>query len=190
LANATTQAEEAPAAIPAAVAPAVSAANPAKDGAKFTNESLGTSLEEMGYDVKRFEYSSGQPYYRIAFSEGTFSGSIDIDLSPNEAFVWLSIYMQEYPKDQKFPPDVLAGLLGGQGTEFFVMKKNGDGTNSLYLRSYLPNHRVTRTLLRSQIKDLGVTVVKTAPLWDKENWVSATEVAKQTVPAVSSGGQK
>jgi hypothetical protein len=181
LASGAADADDVPAPLPTAVpatAPAVSA-NSAKEGVTFTDDSLGIVLEEMGYEVERNEFQDGTAYYYIKFSEDQASGVIRVNLSSNRMFVWFCVYLESFPKDQEFPQEVMTGLL----TEYFTLKKDGEGTRRLYLNSYLSNSRLSRSLVRSQIKDLGAKVSNTRSLWDKDKWSAATEVAKQDVLA-------
>jgi hypothetical protein len=145
-------------------------------GETFTNESLATTLEDMGFEPKRSGNLSG---YNISFLEGTLRVVVWVSVS-GETHLRGTIFLETFEKDEAIPARVLLGLFDSNKREGFLKTyPTNDGKRHLFVETFIPNHHVTRIHLRNMIKGLTETAAATESLWNKAKWEPASGVAKK-----------
>jgi hypothetical protein len=147
------------------------AAQPAP--AVLTIESLGSVLENMGYEVKTVKNSAGVPYYVLNLKRGTWTFIFEVSLSPNKAYLWLGVPLNVVPE----------GAVTGAGPQLLrLLEENFNiaptffsyypGSKRLLLQSAMENRDVTPAKLRARIDAMQDVVERTFPLWDTSKWVA------------------
>jgi hypothetical protein len=176
--TAAVQADEPAAAKEQAQPAAAAAAAPAKAGETLTVESLGTTLEDMGYEIQRTE---GQNVYKVMSPGGNFSWA-EVSISGSERFVWFKIYCTYLEKTDKVPEEIYLKMLTANTQDLYSYQMYSweDGTREIWIAYSMPNHHVTKASLRERINGLCSFARSTESVWNKQTWPQpAAEVAQQ-----------
>lgn len=152
-------------------------ATPTTGAVALTVESLGTMLENMGYEPKIGQYSDGSKYISVLISRNTWTFGIGFDLSPDKSQIWLSSYLAEVKEPNSVKPEYLFKLLEANNAVwpcYFVYFTQSKG---LSLYRPLKNQDVKPALLKNTLESHMNAIESTAGLWDVSQWSGAPPAA-------------
>ena len=160
---------------------------------KLTDQSLGTLLKAMGFDVttedKRYDFA-----FKATIQDQEWELSMSTVLSQDGSSLWVMAWLDELPKAASdVPRTALLRLLSdndklGKGKFFTYIAAN----RRFVLQRVVPNDSLTSEKFRAVLDDLGQSVVETHPHWSVSNWNTATteeptQVTKAGAPIKGSG---
>lgn len=165
----------------------LSAADTDKSGDRnpLTIESLGTMLSAMALDAKKTDSRYDFSFTAKHGEEWTLSMSVV--LSTDSKTVWMMAWLDELPQAASdVPRTALLRLLAdndklGNGMFFAYVPSN----RRFVLQRVIRNDNITGKSFKSDLLELGATVVNTYPHWAVTNWKQlgnpATSAAKDGV---------
>ena len=154
-------------------------------------EALGTSLKALGLKPtqtdSRFDFQFAQKK-----DEEEWELSMSVVLSNDGKTMWLMAWLDELPQNAAdVPRTALLRLLAdndkiGNGQFFAYVSTN----RRFVLQRVIPNEKVTNSTLRTDLIELGKTVINTHPHWAVENWKTQGNVAPATDVPDNKGSEK
>lgn len=133
-------------------------------------ESLGTMLSALGYKAAKTE--SRYDFTFTAKHGEEWNLSMSVVLSTDEKSVWIMAWLDELPKSAAdVPRTALLRLLAdndkiGHGMFFAYVQSN----RRFVLQRVLRNDNITSASFKTDLMELGATVVNTYPHWTVTNW--------------------
>ena len=130
-------------------------------GGRLTIEQLGDALSSYG---KNTVNNNGQVFYVVNVSRGQWKGSVNVSISHNGNFIWMTIDAVAMPDPGQTSAAAILNLLKKNndiGPMFFSI--NG---RRLRLSSPVPNYDLTAAAVKDYLQAVVDTVVNTMSLWD------------------------
>ena len=143
-------------------------------------ETLGTSLKALGLKPTQTDSRFDFQFAQKAAEEWELSMSVV--LSNDGKTLWLMAWLDELPQNAAdVPRTALLRLLAdndkiGNGQFFAYVSTN----RRFVLQRVIANSNITNANLRTDLVELGKTVINTHPHWAVENWKTQGNVAPAT----------
>lgn len=149
-----------------AVAGSAGAQGPAA-GHALTTESLGTMLENLGYEVKPWDNKKG---YGVTWKQDTWTFYANASVSTNGGVLWLVMPLGNVEDPAKAKLAAVFGLLTENDAIGPLHFSYNTSNKRLYLNDPVPNVGVTPARLRKELEDMAAVLKRTEPMWDTAKW--------------------
>lgn len=128
---------------------------------QVSRKDLRTMLTQLGYDVKDLIVEEGKEKYSVTVTEGGLDIPIGYEISPNNAYIWLTVNLGAAPTTGT--PKTLALLKRNAKTQpsFFYITDSG----RLMMALAIENRNVNNAVLRLRTESLSKNVVSSEADW-------------------------
>jgi hypothetical protein len=140
-------------------------------------EGIKTMLENMGYEPKVGDYTSGAKFVFLSIKRGTWTFAITFDLGGDKTVIWLNAFLGSIAEPAKVNPEALLKLIEVDNAiwpSYFVYFS---GPKGLYMYRPVKAAELKPAVLRKALDDFMDSVETTGPLWDQSKWVDAAPAA-------------
>lgn len=142
----------------------------AAETSQFDNAALVEMLENLGYEPKENNYSTGNVFQTITGSVPGLDWTMSVSVNSNTNLLWAAMDFWPLDEGQKFPYDVLLEALERNfrldTMRFIYLNRD----RKLRLAGSLPTGDLKPIHLRKLIEEAVNEAAKTGHLWNPNNW--------------------
>lgn len=137
--------------------------------AALTDDSLRKMLTDMGFEFTDNKSAGGTPFFQLTITRNDWSLSPYVNLSPDKSALWIYVFLQKIPAENKNLSAHLRALLEANSSAqvfFNVYKDSG----FIGLNRSVPNRGITPVVFRKTIDQFDEYARQTVDLWATGRW--------------------
>ena len=128
---------------------------------QLDRKQLREMLVQMGYTVNDLEKAPGKEKYSVTVTRGGLNVPVALEISANNNFVWLTVYIgAPKPDNAAFNYGLLKKNADIQPAQFYITK-----SDKLMLAFPIANQGITNASLKDRLEGIIDTVVATKDVW-------------------------
>jgi hypothetical protein len=132
--------------LPALPTPAI-----AQSADAYTIENVGKALADLGFDVETLTNDKGVKYYAVKIERNGWTFNVNVSLSNNGEYVWMTAFLGKAPEGTTVPADVFTKMLNinhTYGLTFFSYRAE---TGGFYLRTAMANRGLSNKVISTNL---------------------------------------
>jgi hypothetical protein len=133
---------------------------PSQDG-QITRKQLREMLVQLGYEVADIVKDEGKEKYAVTFSKNELDIPVGFEISPSNAYIWLTVNLGDAPKEGGSKTLSLLKQNSKIQPTFFYITDSG----RLMAALAVENRGVTNAVLRVRAEAISDNVGKTKDIW-------------------------